>query len=171
MTSDVPSWKGSQIEHVMDITLFLTLWIILYGKNGKHVGATDEFANKAVTNDCQASPGNICLDENYDKLEIPRKPVEIESWIWIVQVSEVDYDQNTVAITAMITYAWQDNRLHNRKEANDTWQSLNQEWLEKIWYPSFFIRGLTDFRWFKSGKHTTGMIRRYKPYVDNELSK
>ena len=148
MTSDVPSWKGSQIEHVMDITLFLILWIIFFGDNGQ-VRATDEIANKSGTNDCQASPGNICLGENYNKLELPRKPVEIVSWIWIVQVAEVDYDQNTVAISATITFGWRDNRLQNRRDANDTWQCLDREWLRKIWCPTFFIRGMTDIKIFK----------------------
>ena len=92
-------------------TLSLILWIILYGKNRNQVGATDNIANKSRTNECQASPGNICLDENYNKLEIPNRPVKVESWIWIVQVPEVDFVRNTVAITAMIIFGCVCNQL------------------------------------------------------------
>ena len=149
-------------------TLSLVLWIILYGMNGKQVEATDQIGNKSRTNDCQASPGNICLDETYNKLEIPNRPVRVESWIWVVQITEVDYDQNTVAITAMLTFGWQDNRIQNRRDANDTMQCLDRVWLGKIWYPSFFIRGLTDIKIFKAaGEHCTGVNLNIRPVLFN----
>ena len=90
----------------------------------------------------------VCLPEDYDKHEMPKKPLNVETSISIVQITEIDDTLSTVDILLYLHFKWEDDRLilsndtnkHIRQTAygKDSFL-LNSDWNQKLWFPDIFI--------------------------------
>ena len=103
-----------------------------------------------LTRDCLISAEGKCIS---NKLQgIPAFPVNIDTRIYILKISDVDDDLGTVEMIADLSFEWKAHFFTNHNRNQETWQNLNEGWENTTWYPTIFVKNLKDIQIYFSGK-------------------
>ena len=90
--------------------------------------------------DLECSSNGICLQNDYNKHELPSQPVTVHVEIDITQVTEVNDVVGTVDFMAYMMFTWKDNRLIGKWKTGDRgFKMLEKEWHDKLWYPAIHL--------------------------------
>ena len=106
-----------------------------------------------LTRDCLISVEGKCISNELQG--IPAFPVNIDTRIHILKISDVDDDLGTVEMIAYLSYEWKASFFTNLDRNQETWKNLNEGWENTTWYPTIFVKNLKDIQIYFSGKAST----------------
>ena len=87
-------------------------------------------------NGIECSSTGICLAKDYDKHKPALKPINVDIYIHINQIIEVNDALGTIDLMAYFEYSWVDNRL---SIGNNTFSELNKDWYDRLWFPDIHM--------------------------------
>ena len=90
----------------------------------------------------------VCLPGDYNKMDLPgEKPIYIDTQLILMEIFEVNENDHTIHINAIMIFAWQDNRL-NFTSAMDTSVDVDKQFIDNIWTPDLYIYHMKEIQGF-----------------------
>ena len=87
-------------------------------------------------NGIECSSTGICLAKDYDKHIPALKPINVDIYIHINQIIEVDDALGTIDLMAYFEFSWVDNRL---SIGNNTFSELKKDWYDRLSFPDIHM--------------------------------
>ena len=82
----------------------------------------------------------VCLPEDYNKLDMPVEPIEIEISLKLLDIYEINEEDFTMKISLFMELTWVDNRLILNVNDNTSYINLDVDFVKNLWvYLKIFL--------------------------------
>ena len=102
---------------------------------------------KTVRSECVGKSRLVCMDDDYDKTELPEKysPTPVTVSVHVDEVLEINDQESSLSISGYFNVGWADQRLGTDKMTSGASQLMDIELLGEIWKPDIYIYNLLAF--------------------------
>ena len=122
--------------------------------SGFSLAETERKGNIERNNCFLQTNDGACLNR-YSFNGIPPEGINVQVWIGILQITDIDDFHDTVDMSMWIQMFWINDFIQSDHEFS--WMFVHRGWQTKIWYPEMEINRLIDLQLFKMESQPTSI--------------